>query len=234
MTPALLVIAKEPVPGRVKTRLCPPCTYGQAAAVAEAALQDTLDVATRSGASGRTLVLSGTYRPPAGWSVLAQRGDGLGERLANAFLDALASETGASDDVRPGLLIGMDTPQVTPELLAALGRSLDRADAVLGLALDGGWWALGLRDPRAARVLATVPMSTPDTGRLTIEALCRSGLRIVRGPTLRDVDTADDAHQVARTHPGGRFAAAVAAHVPTSAAGHSTVVPRDPSLAASS
>ena len=69
----------------------------------------------------------------------------------------------------------MDTPQVTPELLGALRPArLTDADAVLGPAVDGGWWALGLRDRAHARVLASVPMSTPDTGRLTLAALRRA------------------------------------------------------------
>lgn len=207
MTPPILVIAKAPVPGLVKTRLCPPCTHEQAAAVAEAALCDTIDAVNRTASPQRVLVLSGDYPRPAGWSLVRQRGTSLGERLAHAFGDAGPDRAG-------GLLIGMDTPQVTPELLGLLGQALDDADAVLGPAADGGWWALGLRDTRHARALAGVPMSTADTGRLTEQALRSRGLRVTVGPVLRDVDTASDAHVVARHRPGGRFAAAVAAHVP--------------------
>ena len=85
MNLALLVIAKQPVPGQVKTRLCPPCTPEQAAAVARAALLDTLDAVSRTPAASRTLVISGRHTPPAGWRVVAQRGVGLAERLAHAF-----------------------------------------------------------------------------------------------------------------------------------------------------
>ena len=206
MSPALLVIAKAPVPGTVKTRLCPPCTPVQAAAVAEASLLDTLDVVARTPAASRTLVVSGLLDPPAGWQIVGQRGQGLAERLVHAFVDA--RPVGAT------LLIGMDTPQVTPDLLVDLGRALDNADAVIGPAEDGGWWALGLRDPRAAAALHRVPMSTADTGRATAAALGERGLRVVVGPTLRDVDTATDAHAVAGQASGRRFAAAVRDHVP--------------------
>jgi rSAM/selenodomain-associated transferase 1 len=205
MTPALLVIAKQPVPGQVKTRLCPPCTARQAAAVAEAALNDTLEVVSQTPGAHRTLVISGVFDPPGGWRTAPQRGAGLGERLANAFADAT---DGAA------LLIGMDTPQVTRDLLLGLCRALDRADAVLAPAVDGGWWALGLRRPAAATVLRTVPMSTPQTFRLTELALRRHGLSVARGPMLRDVDVAADAHAVARIRPHTRFAATVAANVP--------------------
>jgi glycosyltransferase A (GT-A) superfamily protein (DUF2064 family) len=201
MTAAVLVIAKAPVPGRVKTRLCPPCTPRQAAAVAEAALRDTLDTVSLTPAASRTLVLEGRFDPPPGWLVVDQRGAGLAERLANAFADAPPAPS--------SLLIGMDTPQVTPAQLVDLGRTLDIADAVMGPAEDGGWWALGLRDHRHAELLRAVPMSAPDTGRATMAALVARGLRVAIGPTLRDVDTAPDAHAVARQAAGQRFRRAV-------------------------
>ena len=83
----ILVIAKAPVPGRVKTRLCPPCTPEQAALVAAAALRDTLDAVDATPGVERVLVLDGRFAAPPGWSTVAQRGDGLGERLRNAFAD---------------------------------------------------------------------------------------------------------------------------------------------------
>jgi glycosyltransferase A (GT-A) superfamily protein (DUF2064 family) len=211
MNPALLVIAKAPVPGRVKTRLCPPCTPEQAALVAEAALADTLSTVDRCLAVRRVLVLHGEYPAPTGWDVVPQRGQGLGERLAAAFADAARLPT---VEAAGQLLVGMDTPQLTPALIGALAAGLGRADAVLGPALDGGWWGLALRDPVHAKVLEGVPMSTSDTGRLTAEALRGLGLRVVCGPRLRDVDTAADARAVAQVCRAGSFAAAVRANVP--------------------
>ena len=207
MNVQLLLVAKEPVPGRVKTRLCPPCTPHQAAAIARAALNDTLETLSRVPAVRRTLVLHGRYAPPVGWDVVPQRGDGLGQRLANAFADTALPGVAS-------LLVGMDTPQVDEALI---GQALDGlADAVLGPAEDGGWWVLALREPRHAAVLAGVPMSTSDTGALTAAALRRRGLTVGAAPVLRDVDTAVDAWAVADAHPDGRFAAAVRRHVPES------------------
>jgi glycosyltransferase A (GT-A) superfamily protein (DUF2064 family) len=204
----LLVLAKQPVPGRVKTRLCPPCTPDQAAAVAAAALADTLDAVHASDAAGRTLVLDGRYPAPPGWRIVPQHGTGLGERIAHAFADTAVPG-------RASLLVGMDTPQLTPDLLAELMRRLAAgADAVLAPALDGGWWALALRDPARASVLASVPMSTSDTGAGTLEALRNNGCAVTIGPQLRDVDTAADARAVAALAPTGRFAAAVATALP--------------------
>ncbi|MFI5936652.1 DUF2064 domain-containing protein [Actinoplanes sp. NPDC051494] len=200
MNARLLVLAKTPVPGRVKTRLCPPCTPAQAAAVAAAALADTLDAVTAARATARVLVVDGDHPEPPGWTRTPQRGGMLGERLADAFTRPLS------------LLIGMDTPQVTATLLDAATRRLGTSgvDAVLGLAEDGGWWALGLRDPADARVLRDIETSTADTGAKTLAALTARGLTVSMLPVLRDVDTAADAHAVAALcAPGSRFASTV-------------------------
>lgn len=203
----VVLIAKAPVPGMVKTRLCPPCTPDEAALVAAAAIGDSVDALSSAHVVHRTLVVHGELAAPAGWSVLPQRGEGLGERLAAAF----------ADTARPGtstLLVGMDTPQLTAAHVDAARRALVTAEAAIGPAEDGGWWGLAVRDPAVAHVLAGVPMSTSDTGVLTVNALLNLGLRVARLTTLRDVDTAADAHAVAAVCPSGRFARTVAALVP--------------------
>jgi uncharacterized protein len=199
----LLVLAKAPIAGRVKTRLCPPFTPEQAAQLAQAALQDTLAAVAGTPAAARTVVLDGRpgdWLPPS-FAVLPQRGSGLDERLAAAYEDAWA-HTAA-----PLLLVGMDTPQVTPALLrAAVGRLLSPGtDAVLGLAADGGWWALGLRRPDAS-VLLGVPMSTDTTGAVQQARLADAGLSVGALPVLIDVDDAEDARTVAAQCPTTRFA----------------------------
>ncbi|MFB4303567.1 TIGR04282 family arsenosugar biosynthesis glycosyltransferase [Actinomadura sp. NTSP31] len=215
----LLVIAKQPVPGRVKTRLTSAYTPAEAAALAAAALHDTLAAVAATPAPRRVLALAGTPGPwlPGGFTVLAQRGGGLDERLAHAFADAHAGAGGG----RPLVLIGMDTPQVTPALLARAGRALRAHDAVFGPASDGGFWLLGLRRPDE-RLLLGVPMSRPDTGTLQLARLRAAGLRVARMPELTDVDTPPDAAAVAAAAPGGRFAAAVRA-LGTRAVGTRTV-----------
>lgn len=203
----ILVMAKAPLAGRVKTRLCPPCTFEQAAGVAAAALADTIDAVTATPATRRTLVLHGCHPTPPGWDTVAQRGDGLAERLTNAYLDTALADVAT-------LLIGMDTPQVTPALLEAAIAALEHADAALGPTTDGGWWAMALREPRHAHVLRAIPMSTSRTAALTTAALHRLGLNVATLDELRDVDTAIDAHIVAAGLRQGRFAAVVRAHVP--------------------
>jgi rSAM/selenodomain-associated transferase 1 len=202
VTPALLVIAKEPVPGRVKTRLTPPCTPEQAAALARAALEDTLAAAGAVAHRARlVLVLDG--RPgewvPDGFEIVPQRGDGLAERLAAAFADAGG----------PAFLVGMDTPQVTPALLAAGLDAVLAGEAAFGAALDGGYWGIGLREPDA-RVFHDVPMSAANTGAVQRARLAILGLRTRVLPPLRDIDTIEDARAVAREAHGGRVAATLA------------------------
>jgi glycosyltransferase A (GT-A) superfamily protein (DUF2064 family) len=194
----IIVIAKAPLPGRVKTRLSPACTPAQAAELAEASLADTLAAVASCGPDRAVVALDG---PPGAWlpdgfEVVAQRGAGLGERLAAAFED-----TGG-----PALVVGMDTPQLTPGLLrAGLG-----APCALGLAADGGWWALSLPGPDA-RVFAGIPMSADDTGARQRSRLQALGYAPVALPVLRDVDTIADAHRVAALAPGSRFAATLLA-----------------------
>ncbi|MFF9003021.1 DUF2064 domain-containing protein [Streptomyces achromogenes] len=199
----LLVIAKEPVPGRVKTRLTPPYTPEEAAALAEASLIDTLRTVLGAPARRRLLVLDGDPGPwlPPGFEVVPQVPGGLDERIAGAF---------AHCDRGPALLVGMDTPQLTAELLSAVGQ--EGHDAWFGPAADGGFWALGLADPtRAGALVRGVPMSTDRTGAAQQLRLTEAGLTVSHLPLLRDVDTAADAAAVAGLcPPGSRFAAVLA------------------------
>jgi uncharacterized protein len=214
---ALLVLAKAPEPGRVKTRLCPPVSPAQAADLAAAALLDTLD-AVRGVGGGRSIVaLAGCLANAArshelaaalrGMPTPVQRGADLGERIAAAHADVHALAPGL-----PTLQLGMDTPQVDAGLLAESAAPLLRPgpfDAVLGPAEDGGWWALGLRDPLAAKLIADVPTSRGDTGDRTLHVLRAAGMQVGLLPALTDVDTADDAVAVRAIAPATRFAAAV-------------------------
>jgi glycosyltransferase A (GT-A) superfamily protein (DUF2064 family) len=200
----LVVLAKEPVPGRVKTRLCPPCSPVDAARVAEAALADTLDAALASGADRVVLALDGRPGPwcPPGVVVIGQGRGTLDERLAQAW------SRGASHG--PTLQVGMDTPQVSALDLNRAMATLDdtHVDAVLGPATDGGWWALGMRRPRPDAVLG-VPTSRPDTGARQAARLAALGLRTRPLEPQTDMDTWADALAIALQAPETRTAAAV-------------------------
>ncbi|MFJ8438802.1 DUF2064 domain-containing protein [Kitasatospora griseola] len=160
-------------------------------------------------AGRRLLVLDGEpgdWLPP-GWTVVPQCGGGLDRRLAAAFAHAARLASAA-----PALLVGMDTPQLDAAALAEPLSASRRpgTDAWYGPAADGGFWALGLARPTARlaeRLLHDLPMSAPDTGDALLGRLAEAGLTVHHLPVLTDVDTVDDARQVAAEAPGSRFAA---------------------------
>lgn len=207
----VLVTAKAPVPGLAKTRLAATVGYDAAADLAAAALLDTLAAAApaAAGREHRVVALAGDLEQAAraeqldralrDWRVVPQRGEGFDQRLAAAHADAGPG---------PVVQVGMDTPQVTSDLLQAVADALVVDDAVLGPAPDGGWWVLGLRDPAHAEALVGVPMSTPQTYDDTRAALLARGIGVGATATLRDVDDAADAEAVASAAPGTLFARA--------------------------
>lgn len=194
----LVVIAKECLPGKVKTRLHPPLTLEQAAQVAEASLADTLEAVASLPASRRILLFDGD-NPPAGaeaYEIVPQVTGGLDERLG-ALFDLVDG---------PSVLIGMDTPQLTAEMLAPVFVEWPAGvDAWFGPANDGGFWTLALREP-TGDLLRGVPMSRDDTGERQLARLAEAGLGVAFLPELVDVDTIDDARVVAEIAPDGRFA----------------------------
>jgi rSAM/selenodomain-associated transferase 1 len=216
----LLIVAKQPRPGFAKTRLMPAYGPEGAAALASAALADTFAAAAASRAERIVVAFDGdpTGIVPDAFEVIPQRDGPFDVRLAGAWEDAGG----------PGLQIGMDTPQVTAaDLDAALDLlALPGNDAVLGPALDGGWWAIGLHQPDPA-VFLDVPMSKPTTGARQLARLADLGLATSLLPSQRDVDEPDDVDLVAAAcPPGSRFAAVsaelrgtVSAGAPTQEAG---------------
>lgn len=220
---AVIVMAKAPIPGRVKTRLCPPLTPEQAAILAAGALLDTMQAVSDFARTDQLDVcgilalsgpLTGAVQGPAiaglllrqtewdrPWRRMPQIGRTLTDRLMNAHAKAHRHASAV-------LQIGMDTPQISAGLLAESAERLRDADVdvVLGLAADGGWWALGAKNPRAAKALDGIRTSTDTTGAETLHSLQHNGFRVACLPTLVDVDTIDDAELVADLVPQSRFA----------------------------
>jgi uncharacterized protein len=204
----LLVVAKAPEPGRAKTRLAASVGDRVAAEIAAAALLDTLDAVATTPSASRVVALTGNLDAAVGgveirerlesFTVIEQRGDDFADRLANAHAD--------SADGSPVLQIGMDTPQVTADLLTGCARRLLGVPAVLGLACDGGWWVLGVQTPAMAECLRTVSMSRPQTGQLTLKALRDKGIAVTTVEQLADFDVVDDVAGVRDAcAPGSRF-----------------------------
>lgn len=205
--PTVLVVAKAPVPGLAKTRIAATVGDEPAAALAAAALLDTLTtvaaldwpvVVAMTGDladAARRDEICAALRP---FRVVPQRGTTFGERLAHAHLDA--------DDGRGVVQVGMDTPQLLVSDYLDAGRTVELGSRVLGPAVDGGWWLLGLPDPGEADALRDVPMSRDDTAELTEAAL---GGDVVRLRTVLDMDTWDDAVRIADIVPTSQLADAV-------------------------
>ncbi len=196
----VVVLAKSPVPGRVKTRLQPTFSPAEAAALAGAAIRDTLEAVVALGPRRIVIAWDGPLVPwlPASVCVMPQRGSTLDERLEHVFQDVYASEAYTPTTV---LLVGMDTPQLTA---ADLDVSWDGQDAVFGPSCDGGYWTIGFRR-HVRSAIRGIRMSTSRTGADQLARLRGLGLRVGVLPLHRDVDDAGDAAEVAAAAPGSRF-----------------------------
>lgn len=208
----LTVIAKQPVAGRVKTRLVPPLSHEQAAQIAAACLHDTFEAVSAyvdTVEDVRAVALI-DGRPgswiPDGFQVHHQRSNeqpsdepsetrlgGLAERLANGF-----------DDLGPGLIIGMDTPSSGSHFPAAFDALRAHEDAI-GMTHDGGYWGLALCHVDV-RVFEGVPMSTDGTGRAQLERLRTLGRTVRVLPTVHDLDAFDDIAPIVADLPGSNLA----------------------------
>lgn len=195
----ITVIAKQPIAGKVKTRLCPPLTAEQAAQIAAACLRDTFE-AVRTCAEQHDDVRSvalidgeaGAWIP-AGFDVVHQRGDGLGERLANGF-----------EDLGPGLIVGMDTPSAGRYLDTAIA-AVRRGDDAIGMTHDGGYWGIALSAPDPA-VFAGVAMSSDHTGADQLARLQQLGRTVSVMPTVHDLDRFEDIAPIVADLPGSHLA----------------------------
>ncbi len=200
----LIVLAKAPVAGRVKTRLCPPLSAQQAADIAFAALNDTLRAVAGVAVDHRILVLDGEPGDwvPKGFSVLPQKNGLLDQRLIDAFADVFnhVGQPKSGNRGEPCVLIAMDTPQVHPRQLSEALTYLEDADSVIGMAEDGGFWLIGLNAP-TPEVFRDIPMSVDSTGAAQRDRLAAIGHRTVTVETLRDIDTFADLDAVAAEFP---------------------------------
>jgi len=203
----IIVFAKHPEAGQVKTRLCPPFTPQQAAAFYDALLRDVLESTARDGrALGFSLRLA--MHPPAAveqwaarspdFAVLPQRGANLAARMEDAAARAFA------DGCAPVLLRGSDSPALPPGTIRAARNALRNAELVICPDRDGGYNLAGLARP--APGLFNHPMSTRQTLQHTMQRAARRGLRCTQLPAGFDIDTAEDLQLLRRARDAGRAA----------------------------
>jgi rSAM/selenodomain-associated transferase 1 len=190
---ALAVMAKAPRPGKVKTRLCPPLTLEQSAALNICFLKDTTENIAEVSRAGNAAGLI-SYTPagdealfegilPPSFSLVLQRGDSFGERLLAAAQDILACGFGAV------CLIDSDSPTVPAaafqQAVEALNRPGDRI--VLGGSDDGGYYLIGLKQPHP-EPFANITWSTATVFAETLAASASLGIEVVQLPLWYDVD----------------------------------------------
>jgi uncharacterized protein len=191
MSRRVLIVAKAPVPGRAKTRLVPPLTPEQAAALQQALLLDTLE-ACRAEVHDTALL----YADPSEAPVLArlagpdvplvlQEGRGLGDALRLGMARGLAAG--------PTALVSSDVPGVPPGSLSRAFALLEEGscDVVLGPALDGGYWLIAMRE-RSDAPFEAIPWSTPAACAVTLQRCAEAGLAVATIDPWRDIDTPVD------------------------------------------
>jgi hypothetical protein len=196
MKRALLVIAKRPRAGQTKTRLMPPLSGEQAAGLYESLLRDTLELVRTVPAVSRFVL----YAPPTevdyfeqlapDFQRLPQQGSGLGERLDNALTYCL------TNGFEQAVVMNSDGPTLPADHLTRAFDRLNQVDVVLGPSEDGGYYLIGLTQPRP-RLLREVKMSTPAVLQDTLALAEAEQLTVALLPRWYDVDTGDDLQRLA-------------------------------------
>ncbi len=194
MSSLLIIFAKEPVPGQVKTRLCPPLNPEAAAALAGAFLQEVLEESARL----QDMSLALAYSPPeavshfqqlapAGTELFPQTGNDLGERMSRAF------DRGFAAGFTPVLLRGSDSPDLPGEVLFEANKVLasGAAEVVLGPSHDGGYYLVGLRRPQP-ELFRGQAWSTAAVLAATLARARALSLPVHLLPPWTDIDTYDD------------------------------------------
>jgi rSAM/selenodomain-associated transferase 1 len=192
---ALLIVAKRPVPGQTKTRLCPPLVPDEAARLYECFLRDTLDVARAVPHVTRHIAYlphgesAYFHQLAADFVLVPQVGDSLGERLDHALTHCLR------DGFERAVIMDSDSPTLPPAYVAQAFDVLDDADVALGPCEDGGYYLIGVKRPQP-RLLREVRMSTSNVLRDTLSLAEQAGLRVSLLPMWYDVDTVQELYRL--------------------------------------
>ena len=198
LSTALIIFAKAPIPGLVKTRLCPPLTPDEAATLHGSFVLDTLErtkaavtklklpiVRHLACAPSATHVFFKIMEERQGVKLIDQVGSDLGARMNQAF------QTLFSQGYRQVLLVGTDVPTLPLDHFKQALTALETHDLVLGPALDGGYYLIGLKRP-APELFADIPWSTDQVLRRTQEKAATIGFKASLIEPWRDVDILAD------------------------------------------
>ncbi len=193
MSTALIIFVKAPIPGEVKTRLCPPLDEEEAASLHGSLVLDAIE--RTKGLQGVALYVAGTpdlahpffkvMEGRYGARLLLQRGPDLGTRMQQAMQDAFDQGT---KDV---LLTGTDLPTLPRTHLVEALKLIKNHDVVLGPTADGGYYLIGLRK-MAPALFDGIAWSTASVFAETKKKIETAGLSLGLLPECRDLDTLDD------------------------------------------
>lgn len=184
----LLVFAKNPEKGKVKTRLAKTVGEEKAYQTYLKLMDYTLEVA--EGADAHKQIWYSSFidredRSVPNFEKKLQRGKNLGERMLNAF------RRGFEDRFEKIVIIGSDCPEITPQIIEDAFAGLDQNDVVIGPSEDGGYYLLGLRGIIPG-IFSYIPWSTGRVFSETMNVLKKAGKDVTLLPTLNDIDTAED------------------------------------------
>lgn len=196
LKPALAVFIKAPEPGQCKTRLCPPLSFEQAAELYRHFCRDVMETAQTVNANLWIAYDPSPLHPTPQWAAncpyFFQTGSNLGERLIHAF------NTLFTYSFRPVVIIGSDAPLLTAEILTTAFTTLEREEVVIGPALDGGYYLVGLTNPHP-ELFRGIPWSTGEVLNATRVILKKKGLRTALLQTESDTDTPEDVRSLLQT-----------------------------------
>ena len=192
-TSCLIIFSKAPIPGEVKTRLCPPLTPDEAASLHGSMVLDLLERTKRCQGVHRILACSPSLDHPFfktvgsrhGIQLINQAGEDLGSRMDHAI------QAGFSQGFKNVILIGTDIPSLQPSIVKAAQDQLIDHDVVLGPTYDGGYYLIGLRHPQA-ELFTDLPWSTDQVCSLTRTKAETLGLSVGDLQHERDLDTLAD------------------------------------------
>jgi len=195
---ALVIFAKAPIPGEVKTRLCPPLTPDEAATLQGSFVLDMLERTKLAVAKlqlpfhrylacapSSDLVFFKILEERQGVRLLDQVGEDLGQRMHRTFADLFAN------GYKQVIIVGTDVPTLPLSVYQEAFAMLSRSDVVLGPALDGGYYLIGLTKP-AEQLFTGVPWSTDQVLAVTQQNAKALGLSVGLTTAWRDVDTIAD------------------------------------------
>lgn len=189
---AIIIFAKAPVPGQVKTRLQPHLSAEECADLYSSFILDTIDVAR--GVEGAAVILAcfpdiehpffQKVSNDFGIPLIRQSDDDLGVKMDNAIKDAL---TAGYEKV---IILGSDSPDLPASYIQEGLKALDTKDMVIGPSADGGYYLIGGR--RMLPVFHNIPWSSSAVFELTLEVALKHGISFFVLPEWYDIDTWED------------------------------------------